>query len=330
MKTAREIELWALEILERVAHGDFHEDSLVELKRELPDPYKTARRIAGHCNAARGETVLWIIGVDENAGVTGRHPVDLANTLPSIWQHFESEPPESCEVSIGFSDTACTALAFSALRVPYMVKNPSFGREAGHVIESEIPWRDGTRIRTARRDEVLRLLIDYSHSPQVEFLSGNAFAIPQENNSHKVAEGLVPIRIHIKFYVMPRNSDSIVIPHHRIRGYLTDIGQEASTGAFCQVRFINHERDIRSLVNLLRNPQSQQVVVNTQENDSFSDTGTELVIRRATRIEAYIDTVMPKDSWNKYDRFILDMILPAGPDLIPIRIASDQISKAKG
>ena len=168
MKTAREIELWALEILERVAHGDFHEDSLVELKRELPDPYKTARRIAGHCNAARGETVLWIIGVDENAGVTGRHPVDLANTLPSIWQHFESEPPESCEVSIGFSDTACTALAFSALRVPYMVKNPSFGREAGHVIESEIPWRDGTRIRTARRDEVLRLLIDYSHSPQVE------------------------------------------------------------------------------------------------------------------------------------------------------------------
>lgn len=330
MKTAREIELWALEVLERVTHGNFHEDSLVELKRELPDSYRAARRIAGHCNAARGETVLWIIGVDENTGVTGCRLADLAKTLPSIWQHFESEPPESCEVSIGFSGTACTALAFSALRVPYMVKNPSFGSEAGHVIEAEIPWRDGTRIRTARRDEVLRLLIDYSHSPQVEFLSGKVFAISPDNISHKMKEGFVPIRIQIEFYVMPRTKDSIVIPRHRIRGCLTDIGQEASSSAFCQFRFINREKHLHSLVNFLRHPQSQQVVVNTQENDSFSDTGTELVIRRASRIEAYLDTVMPKDSWNKFDRFILDMILPAGPDLIPIRITSDQISKAKG
>lgn len=165
MKTAREIEIWTLDVLERVAKGNFHEDSLVELKRELPDAYKTARRIAGHCNAARGETILWVIGADESLGITGFRLEDLAETLPKIWQYFEGEPPTTCEVSVEFSGPPCTALAFSALRTPYLIKNPKFGSESGHVIETEISWRDGTRIRTAKRDEVMRLLIDYSHSP---------------------------------------------------------------------------------------------------------------------------------------------------------------------
>ena len=63
---AIEIEYWALRILERVEKHQPIEDTWVELKAEWPvETAKTARQLAGHANAARGEPVLWLIGVDE-------------------------------------------------------------------------------------------------------------------------------------------------------------------------------------------------------------------------------------------------------------------------
>ena len=63
------IESWALRVLERVGNRQSVEDSKVELKAKWPDPVKAARRIAGHANAARGESILWLIGADEKQGV---------------------------------------------------------------------------------------------------------------------------------------------------------------------------------------------------------------------------------------------------------------------
>lgn len=64
-----EIERWALEIARRVENQQPVEDSRVELKRAWPTNYaNAARRIAGHANAARGEAVLWLIGIDETGG----------------------------------------------------------------------------------------------------------------------------------------------------------------------------------------------------------------------------------------------------------------------
>ena len=61
-----DIERWALQVIDRVERQQPVEDSRVELKREWPtSPWSTARRIAGHANAARVEPILWIIGVDE-------------------------------------------------------------------------------------------------------------------------------------------------------------------------------------------------------------------------------------------------------------------------
>ena len=46
--------------------GIFSEDDRVELKGEWPtDIPKAARRIAGHANASGGQSVLWVIGLDE-------------------------------------------------------------------------------------------------------------------------------------------------------------------------------------------------------------------------------------------------------------------------
>ena len=62
-----ELEEWVLNIVDKVKNGQWTEDSRVELKAQWPDDaYRAARRIAGHANAARGDSILWIIGIDES------------------------------------------------------------------------------------------------------------------------------------------------------------------------------------------------------------------------------------------------------------------------
>ncbi|MBT0568610.1 hypothetical protein [Williamsia sp. CHRR-6] len=52
----------------RVLAGHQLEDDYVECKGEWYDDYrKSARQIAGLCNAARGEDATWIVGLDEDA-----------------------------------------------------------------------------------------------------------------------------------------------------------------------------------------------------------------------------------------------------------------------
>lgn len=60
-----EIEAWVLRVIEQVKRGQSNEDSRVELKARWIEPEKAARQIAGHANAARGDKILWIIGLDE-------------------------------------------------------------------------------------------------------------------------------------------------------------------------------------------------------------------------------------------------------------------------
>ena len=78
---SRQIESWALRVIDCVKRGQPNEDFLVELKRDWIDEAKAARRIAGHANAARGENILWLIGFDEKEGVDcviGANTADLA------------------------------------------------------------------------------------------------------------------------------------------------------------------------------------------------------------------------------------------------------------
>lgn len=60
-----DIEYWALSIIDRVKSKQPIEDSRVELKASWPDPKKAARRLAGHANAARGEPILWLVGIND-------------------------------------------------------------------------------------------------------------------------------------------------------------------------------------------------------------------------------------------------------------------------
>ncbi len=77
---SQHIEGRVLNLVERVLNGARIEDFRVECKGTWPSAAKAARQIAGHANAARGEPILWIIGLDEdNNRVTGASEVELAD-----------------------------------------------------------------------------------------------------------------------------------------------------------------------------------------------------------------------------------------------------------
>ncbi len=121
---ATEIEANVLRIVGRVAAGDPVEDARVELKSEWPDPIKAARRLAGHANAAAGEPILWIIGLDETRGVVGAEKEEVANWLPQVEQQFDQLAPGVYDLNVPVENKTLVALSVETERAPFVVKNP--------------------------------------------------------------------------------------------------------------------------------------------------------------------------------------------------------------
>lgn len=163
-----EIETHTLAAIDRARSGQKVEDSRVELKREWPsDLAKAARRIAGHCNAARSKWILWVIGLsEEGLPRTGPEP-ETQDWLGRLRKHFDGPCPKCVDLRVTSGGEHLTALYFECARAPYVVKNPAFGT-ATDGVELEVPWRDGTKVRSARRDELLRMLGPLQSIPQIE------------------------------------------------------------------------------------------------------------------------------------------------------------------
>jgi hypothetical protein len=61
-------------------------------KERRATPALAARKIAGHANAARGEPILWIIGLDEDDHqVTGASDVELADWWAQATAAFDEQ-----------------------------------------------------------------------------------------------------------------------------------------------------------------------------------------------------------------------------------------------
>lgn len=132
------------------------EDDRIEFKRGWPTPDK-ARQLAAAANQAQGDHIIYVIGVDERDGTV--HPTD--GTDPATWwtqleARFDQVAPElvrhiNVQVS---SDEHVVGLLFRTDRAPYVVKVNN-----GGAVEREIPIRSGTRTRSAKRHELLRMLL---------------------------------------------------------------------------------------------------------------------------------------------------------------------------
>lgn len=208
-----QLEAWTLSIVDRVLADQPLEDSRVELKDRWIDPVKAARRLAGHANAAYGDSILWIIGIDEKQGLTGATQNDLAQWLPQVYSEFESIVPTLIsDIVVPVQNTFVVALLFDTSRAPYIIYNPVRNQPGCGPVEREVPWREGTRVRSARREDLIRMLVPLLPIPKIEILSGSALLQDVSNQSLIHDRSLWLWRIDFKLYVVPQNSDRVVIP----------------------------------------------------------------------------------------------------------------------
>lgn len=213
-----EIEFWALGVIATVSSGGRVEDGRVELKANWPDPIKAARRLAGHANAARGEEVLWLLGVDERKGVVGVDADDLANWWSVTSSNFMGPAPAIIPVSIPQGSATVLALLIETVSAPFVVKNPAFGTPQGGPVELEVPWREMTSIRSARHSDLIRLLVPQLKLPLIEVLDARLEGIRLEE--HVAVREFGPgfrWKISLTLYVVPRSAELLVFPSHLMR-----------------------------------------------------------------------------------------------------------------
>jgi hypothetical protein len=201
-----QIENWALDVIQRVESGQPNEDARVELKAKWIPPHKAARQLAGHANSARGDSVMWLIGIDQDDGVIGADHKELADWFAAVVSQFDGVAPTMVDVNVFHHDKTVVALHFETDRAPFVVRNPTFGVESGVSIAFEVPWREGTQTRTATRSDLVRLLVPLLQLPDVETLGGEF--ILRKYDKYRWY-------IQIEFYMTPHLGTSIVIPFHR-------------------------------------------------------------------------------------------------------------------
>lgn len=220
---SEQLEAWVLSIVDQVTTGPPFEDSRVELKADWPEPKLAARRIAGHANAAGSDHILWIVGVDEKKGVVPVSPSDLADWLPQVTAEFDGLAPSLRDLVVPTSSGAVVALLFDVSRRPFVVKNAVFGQKGGGPVSLEVPWRRGTAIHTARRDELLRILVPRQALPTIELLEASAeVAIhgPQDPSYGGVSSVIqrsehLAWTFYLGLYVTPQTTDLLVLPTHK-------------------------------------------------------------------------------------------------------------------
>ena len=218
----QEVEYWALNIIESVQNSDAIEDGRVELKADFIDAVKAARRIAGHANAARGESILWIIGIDEKNGINNISGTDLAEWWPKVQSHFDSHVPGLQDFVLNVDGTPIYLLHFDTSEAPFVIKNPKFGTRNGGSVEREVPWREGTKVRSATREDLIKLLLPTVSLPDVEVLETNVTVqkkegidpsfSPQDDEIKK--EPHLEWVFRITFYITPKTNETIVFPIH--------------------------------------------------------------------------------------------------------------------
>lgn len=160
-----EVEFKVLQVIDRLEAGSgVEDDALIELKSEWPsEPRKTARQLAAHANAARGAEILWIIGVDEKRGVLGAGDEELANWWPQVQTHFDGDPPLLTSYRVHpDASPSIVALVFQTDGAPYVFKTGT------DPVTREVPWREGTRARSATRNDLLRVLVPQTRLPLVQ------------------------------------------------------------------------------------------------------------------------------------------------------------------
>lgn len=219
---ATQLEAWVLSVYTAVRSHKQVEDFRVELKALWPDPQKAARRLAAHANAAGGEPILWIIGLDEERGVVQFDSSELANWRTQVEACFQGLGPAMQDLTVPTEDGLLIALLFDTSRAPFVVRNPEYGKASAGPVELEVPWREGTQVRSARRDDLLKILVPLEKLPFLEALSCYASVFHNKEVDPFAGSEIdknphLSWSVSVTLYVTPRGIDRVVFPVHRAR-----------------------------------------------------------------------------------------------------------------
>ena len=210
-----ELEGWIPQVADAVKAKHPNEDSRVELKSVWLAPTDMARHLGGHANAAHGEPILWIIGLDEKSGVVGVEKKEIADWLPGMESEFESVSPTLIHsLNVAIEDVTLVGLYFATDRAPYVVKNPKRGQPNCGPIDLEVPWRKGTSTRSARREDLMRILVPKQRFLLFDILKG-AIEIKLEKSKDATSEKDFSWELTVEMYVEPPSLEMVVIPFHR-------------------------------------------------------------------------------------------------------------------
>jgi hypothetical protein len=217
-----QIEAWALKVIEQVEARQPTEDSRVELKAQWPDVSTTekarnvARQIGGHANAARGEPILWLIGVDQlGAVVNGVDFNELSVWFGKVKTEFDGLAPSLTDLNVPHNGLTVAALLFQTERPPFVVRNPVDGLPKCGPVSLEVPWREGTSTRSASREELLRLLIPVQKLPELEVLRAYLGVTTNEIPPSPPRGFIWSFRV--EYYGVPSAGSQTVIPSHKCR-----------------------------------------------------------------------------------------------------------------
>jgi hypothetical protein len=235
-----QLEGWALDIIDRVQRHAF-EDANVELKRVWPSEHeKAAWQLAGQANAARGEPVLWLIGVDEKEGAVGAPEEELANWWSQLSRWFEPPAPRLDNVTTFVKGRPLVALVFDTAARPFVVRRARNGNE-----ERLIPWREGNSTRTAHRSEMLRLLAPSVLLPEFDVRRFQAEAfdpgpgeVDEAGRPSSPPWTLLNLWVHLSLYVHLAPGSRLALPAHRTVGTFK-MGGTGLTGRFDDVLYLD-------------------------------------------------------------------------------------------
>jgi hypothetical protein len=226
-----EIELWARRAVEALISDGVREDDLVEFKREWIPAAKAARRLAGHANSMAPAPILWIVGVDEkNRVVVGARQSDFAEWYPSMEAEFDDRVAPSVQVTnFAFDERPLLALAFDTGRAPFVVKD----RDRNDGNHLDVPWREGTLTRSARRHELLRLLLPVTRLPMAEVLSARMRGpTTSHGNLNGSWDWTYAWQVQLELYLTPVEERRLFFPFHRMEGRVRLGSSEAEIERF--------------------------------------------------------------------------------------------------
>lgn len=212
---SQELEAKVLRIVDTVLTGHKVEDTFVEFKSTWTPASYTARVIAGLCNAARGEDVLLVVGVDENAHRIHKLPVstEAGQWWASVASNFvELAPDVRMNIVVPIPDHGPVhVFLLETWRAPYVVKVTDRAN-----VQSEVPWREGAQTRSARRSDLLMTLVEQARAPHLDFITGHMQLTKSE-------DGFVTYWLRADFYLSAVHR--VTLPEYRWQATATAAGR---------------------------------------------------------------------------------------------------------